>query len=211
MARHLTRTRRLAEPPSPTQERLLDAAETLMLAKGFVATTVDEVCESAGVTKGGFFHYFKSKEELGKAVLDRFCNVRLKLMQESASQKKREPLERVYGWVDFAINMSKSPLAKNGCLLGNFAQELSDTNPRMRSLCAQRFAEWTDLLRQDLDEAKAKHLPKSRLDTGSLAEHFIAVIEGALILAKAKQDMGVVEKNLTHFRGYLTSLFGRDR
>lgn len=182
-----------------------------MLAKGFVATTVDEICATAGLTKGSFFHYFKSKEDLGKSVLDRFCHVRLKLMQESPSQKKGEPLERVYGWVDFAINMSKSPLAKNGCLLGNFAQELSDTHPRMRSLCAQRFAEWAALLKQDLDDAKAKHLPKSRLDTGGLAEHFIAIIEGALILAKAKQDMGVVEESLTHFRGYLASLFERNR
>ena len=122
-----------------TREKLLAAAEQLMLTKGFVATTVDEICAAAGLTKGGFFHYFKSKEELGKAALDRFCHVRLKLMQESPSQKKKDPLERVYGWVDFAIEMSKSPMAKNGCLLGNFAQELSDTHPAMRSLCARRF------------------------------------------------------------------------
>ena len=202
---------RKAQAHPPTKQKLLEAAQELMCAKGFVATTVDEICAAAGVTKGSLFHYFKSKEDLGKSVLERFCNVRLKLMQESPSQKKSDPLERVYGRVDFAIHMSKSPLAKNGCLLGNFAQELSDTHPRMRSLCAQRFAEWAALLRQDMDEAKAKHLPKSRLDTGSLAEHLIAIIEGALILAKAKQDMGVVEKSLTHFRGYLTSLFERDR
>lgn len=207
MARHLIRRKKLIEPPSSTQERLLDAAQQLMLAKGFVATTVDEICEAAGVTKGSFFHYFQSKEDLGKLVLDRFCHVRLKLMQESPSQKKKDPLERVYGWVDCAIEMSKSPMAKNGCLLGNFAQELSDTRPAMRSLCAQRFTEWAALLKQELDEAKAKHLPKSRLDTESLAEHFIAIIEGALILAKAKQDMGIVEKNLGHFRRYLENLF----
>ncbi len=210
MARNLIRTKQLAQPHPPTQERLLDAAQQLMLAKGFVATTVDEICEAAGVTKGSFFHYFKSKEDLGKVVLERFCQVRLQLMQESPSQKKKDPLERVYGWVDFAIEMSKSPMAKNGCLLGNFAQELSDTHPAMRSLCAQRFTEWAVLLKQELDEAKVKHLPKSRLDTESLAEHFIAIIEGALIIAKAKQDMGIVEKSLRHFRRYLESLFEQD-
>ncbi len=201
----------MAREQPPTREKLLDSAQQLMLAKGFVATTVDEICEAAGVTKGSFFHYFKSKEDLGKSVLDRFCHVRLKLMQESPSQKKKDPLERVYGWVDFAIEMSKSPMAKNGCLLGNFAQELSDTHPEIRSLCARRFTEWAVLLKQELDEAKVKHLPKSRLDTESLAEHFIAIIEGALIIAKAKQDIGNVEKSLRHFRRYLESLFEQHR
>jgi TetR/AcrR family transcriptional repressor of nem operon len=193
-----------------TKERLLDGAEQLMLAKGFVATTVDEICAAAGVTKGSFFHYFKSKEDLGKAALERFCEVRARLMQENSSRKKTDPLERVYGSIDAAIEMAKSPLAKNGCLLGNFAQELSDSHPKMRSLCAQRFAEWAVVLKKELDEAKAQYLPKSRLDTDSLAEHFIAIVEGALILAKAKQDMGVLGKSLRHFRRYLESLFEQD-
>ncbi len=198
----------MSKSQSPTKENLLDAAEQLMLAKGFVATTLDQICAAAGVTKGSFFHYFKSKEDLGKAVLERFCQVRLQFMRERPAQKEASPLERVYGWVDFAIEMSKSPLAKNGCLLGNFAQELSDTHPEIRSLCAHRFTEWAALLKEGLDEAKAEHLPTSRLDTESVADHFIAIIEGALILAKAKQDMGVMEKSLSHFRNYLESLFG---
>lgn len=200
-----------SKKPADTKERLLDGAERLTLAKGFVATTVDEICAAAGVTKGSFFHYIKSKEDLGRAVLDRFCEVRARVMQENPTRKKTDPLERLYGSIDAAIEMSKSPLAKNGCLLGNFAQELSDSHPKMRSLCAQRFAEWAAVLKQELDEAKSEYLPKSRLDTESLAEHFIAIIEGALILAKAKQDMGVMEKSLRHFRRYLENLFERDR
>lgn len=192
-----------------TKERLLEAAQELMLAQGFVATTVDEICAASGLTKGSFFHYFKSKEDLGQAVLDRFCGARLAVLQQGPFSKKRDPLDRVYGWIDFAIEMSKSPLAEKGCLLGNFAQELSDTHPAIRSQCAQRFADWAKLLKQDLDEAKANYLPKSKLDTQGLAEHFIAVLEGALILGKARQDMGVVGKSLRHFKRYLESLFGR--
>ncbi|HEX9444800.1 MAG TPA: TetR family transcriptional regulator [Candidatus Binatia bacterium] len=189
---------------------MLDAAERLMLAKGFVATTVDEICAAARVTKGSFFHYFKSKEELGKAALDRFCNVRHQAMLGTPARKKTNPLERILGTVDLAIEMSRSPLAQNGCLLGNFAQELSDSHPGIRALCARRFTEWAALLKRDLDEAKAAYLPKSRLDTESLAEHFIAIIEGALILAKAKRDMGVMEKSLRHFRRYLENSFERE-
>lgn len=180
-----------------------------MLAKGFVATTVDEICATAGLTKGSFFHYFRSKEDLGKAALDRFCQSQLEMLGRSPAVKKSDPLERLYGWVDSAVEASKSPMAQKGCLLGNFAQELSDTHPKFRAQCARRFADWTDLLKKELDEAKAKYLPRSQLDTRGLAEHFIAIIQGSLILGKAKQDMKVVGKNLLHFKRYLHALFGR--
>ncbi len=178
-----------------------------MLVKGFPATTVDEICAAAGVTKGSFFHYFKSKEHLGKAVLDRFCSSMQQVMREGTFRKKGDPLQLVYGYVDFAIKMTKNPIFANGCLLANFTQELSDVHPEIRSLCAERFTQWAEALKQDLDQAKTKYAPKAPFDTRSLAEHFISVLEGSLILGKAKQDMKVVEKNLLHFKQYLKNLF----
>src|SRR5689334_24216214 len=68
----LVKIMRTAQTYTPTKEKLLDAAQQLMLSKGFPATTVDEICDTAGFTKGSFFHYFESKEQLGKEVLNRF-------------------------------------------------------------------------------------------------------------------------------------------
>jgi TetR/AcrR family transcriptional repressor of nem operon len=198
---------RTAQAHSPTKEKLLEAAQQLMLAKGFPATTVDEICAAAGFTKGSFFHYFESKEQLGKEVLDRFhCSVQQRI-QQGSFRKKSDPLQRVYGYVDRFIEMSKNPELPSGCLLGNFTQELSDTHPEIRSLCAQRFAEWAAVFKQDLDEAKAKYASTAPFDTQSLAEYLIAVLEGSLILAKAKQDRGVFEQNLQHFKRYIKNLF----
>jgi TetR/AcrR family transcriptional repressor of nem operon len=198
---------RTAQADSPTKQKLLDAAQRLMLAKGFVATTVDEICEAARLTKGSFFHYFRSKEDLGRAVLDRFVAAKAQAFQHASFLKKRDPLQRVNGYIDCAIRMSQEPSAHQGCLLGNFAQELSDTHPGMRSRCAEHFARWAEGFRQDLDQAKAKHAPKAAFDTRSLAEHFIAVLEGALILAKTKRDPKAVERHLRHFKRYVNALF----
>jgi TetR/AcrR family transcriptional repressor of nem operon len=198
---------RTPRPHSPTKEKLLNAAQRLMLAKGFAATTVDEICETAGLTKGSLFHYFESKEELGKAALDRFVGAKAQAMQQAPFLKKHDPLQRVYGYLDFMIQMSKAQEAQHGCLLGNFAQELSDTHPAIRSQCAMHFAQWAKTFRRDLDAAKAKYAPKASFDTQSLAEHLIAVLEGALILAKAKQEREPVAEHLRHFKRYLKSLF----
>ncbi|MBI4639539.1 MAG: TetR/AcrR family transcriptional regulator [Candidatus Tectomicrobia bacterium] len=198
---------RTAQTDSPTKEKLLDAAQRLMLAKGFPATTIDEICGAAGLTKGSFFHYFESKQDLGKAVLDRFWLSSKQAIEEGSFRQKNDPLQRVYGYVDFIIERSKGPSGGNGCLLGTFAQELSYTHPEIRSLCAQHFAQWARALKRDLDKAKAKYAPEASFDTQSLAEHFIAILEGSLILAKARRDKGTVEKHLQHFKQYVKSLF----
>ena len=192
---------------SLTKQKLLEAAQKLMLARGYPVTTLDDICASARVTKGSFFHYFKSKEDLGKAVLEHFMTHQFQAMQGAAFIRKRDPLARVYGYVDFAIDISKDPAMVHGCLLGSFAQDLSDTHPRIRQQCGHYFDQWAAVLKRDLDAAKAEYAPRTTFDTQSLAEHFIAVVEGALILVKVKKDTKILEKQLRHFKRYLQSLF----
>jgi len=192
---------------SPTKQRLLAAAQKLMLGKGYPSTTLDEICVAAGVTKGSFFHYFASKEDLGKAVLEHFVTGLFQHMQAAAFTKKRDPLERVYGYVDFVIKMAKDPSVTQGCLLGSFAQDLSDTHPAIRAQCKGYFDQWAKALKRDLDAAKAKLAPQAKFNTQDLAEHFIAVVEGALILVKARQDGKILATQLRHFKRYLQALF----
>lgn len=198
---------RTAQTLSPTKQKLLAAAQQLMLSKGYPATTLDDICTAARVTKGSFFHYFASKEHLGKAVLEHFVDHLFKTMQSAPFAKKRDPLERVYGYVDFVGKMAKHPDVVQGCLLGSFAQDLSDTHPAIRAQCGGYFDRWALTLKRDLDAAKTKHAPRATFDTQSLAEHFITVVEGALILVKAKQDGKILEKQLHHFKRYLRSLY----
>ena len=195
---------RIAIENPPTKDKLLEAAYELMLSKGYVATSVDDICEKAHVTKGSFFHYFESKEALAKALLDRVCS-RMSEMKGSMEQEK-DPLKRVYGHVDFAIKMSRDPEMK-GCLLGTFAQELSDTYPEIRKICCDGFCKMADKFSKDIDEAKSQYARGANFTGKGLAEHFIAVLEGSLILAKVHKDRKIVEENLHHFKQYLKVLF----
>ncbi|MEW6684328.1 MAG: TetR/AcrR family transcriptional regulator [Nitrospirota bacterium] len=198
---------RTANPDSPTKEKLLDAAQRLMLAKGFPATTVEEICETAGLTKGSFFHYFESKDDLGQAVLDRYAGQGLGALETASFRGQRDPLKRILASIDHWIDLVKDPSAPCGCLLGNFAQELSDTHPKIRAQCARHFDRWTQMLKQDFDEAKSAYRPRAQIDTQGLAEHYVAVLEGALLLTKAKSDRKVFERNLTHLKRYIRTVF----
>jgi TetR/AcrR family transcriptional repressor of nem operon len=168
---------------------------------------VDEICTAAGLTKGSFFHYFDSKEELGKAVLERYVIRKQQVWRSAPFVKKKDPLQRVYGYLDFAVQMYKKPEGPDSCLLGHFAQELSDTHPDIRSLCAEQFGQWAGIFKRDLDEAKNRFAPRRSIDTQGLAEYFIAILEGSLIIGRAKQDYRTLEKSLWHFKQYLKTLF----
>ena len=191
---------------SPTKAKLLDAAQHLMLGKGFTATTVDEICEAAGLTKGSFFHYFESKDELGNVLLERFCRDAEQL-HEAMLGDDRDPLKRVYHYLDEAAAHAQRPEGRKGCLLGTFAQELCEASPTIRNVCAQGFATWAKRFGEELARAKALYAPKASFDPRGLAEHLIAIMEGSLILSKARKNPSIMVENLGHFKRYLKSLF----
>jgi TetR/AcrR family transcriptional regulator, transcriptional repressor for nem operon len=197
------------ETDSLTRKKLLEAAQELMLAKGYADTSVDEICAAAGLTKGSFFHYFECKEHLGTVVAEQFGSARQQLLLAAPFRQKKDPLDRVLGLLDFLMEMSRHPVAQRGCLLGTFVQELSHTHPRIRLVCAGYFRELMGFIKHDLDEAKAKYKPRARWSTQSLAEHLLAVLHGGIILAKAKQDPSAVESSVAHYKDYLKSLFAK--
>jgi TetR/AcrR family transcriptional repressor of nem operon len=197
-----------ARAEASTRDRLLDAAQRLMLAKGFAATTVDEICEAAKLTKGSFFHYFQSKDHLGRELLERFC-CSAEQLHAGFCGNESDPLKRVFCYIDAMTACARDPLMSRGCLLGTFAHELSDTHPQIRSACAKGFKAWAEQFAKQLAAAKAAHPPRTPFDSMELAEHLIAVVEGALILGKAQRDPAALERSLRHFRAYVGSLFGR--
>ncbi|MEZ4867770.1 MAG: TetR/AcrR family transcriptional regulator [Caldilineaceae bacterium] len=200
-------TRRKQTDPE-TQIKLLDAAMILMLQKGYTATSVDEICQAAGVTKGSFFYYFASKELLGQAVLRHFQVKIGALLDQGPHRLVEDPLQRLYAYCDYLAAMFAHPEVPKSCLLGNLAQELAPTQPAIGAVCAAGFAWWATEIEQGLETARQHYTPRWEFDSHEVAEHLIAIFEGALILAKAQQDIGVVGRNLAHFKHYLELLFG---
>jgi TetR/AcrR family transcriptional repressor of nem operon len=192
-----------------TKRKLVDAGVNLMRKQGFNATTVDDICSEAGVTKGGFFHYFKSKEDLAKAAVSRFREIKANDFDNAPFRKLADPLDRVFGRLDYALESMGGPTRlTRGCLVGVFAQELSFTHPELRSACQSSFARVVEDFEKDLAEAKAVHAPKADFDPKKVARLYVSVIQGSLMMAKASGTNDVMRENVEQFRGYLQSLFG---
>ena len=192
-----------------TKHRLLEAAVALMLRQGFTATTVDQICTEAGLTKGSFFHYFKSKDELGEGALDHFYQRQQQQFAGAEFVRLADPLERIHGLLDFIIKNMKGPL--QSCLCGNIAQELAHTHPRFRASCDEKFSGFAKFIQNALREAKEKHRPAADFDPESVALMFVSLMQGSILLAKTMQDGKLIAHNLEHFRSYVDTLFGRSR
>jgi TetR/AcrR family transcriptional repressor of nem operon len=191
-----------------TRARLLAAGCELMLTQGYAATSVDAVCEAAGVTKGAFFHHFASKAAFGEAALGHYWSSTQAMLAAAPFNAVEDPLERVHGYLDLFQALAHDPAVPKSCLFGNLSQEAAPTHSRLQDACGRGFAEWARQIAADLEEAQRRH-GAGDFDATGLAEHFIAVYEGSLVLAKAKGDGAVLAQNVEHFRRYLDLLFAK--
>lgn len=191
-----------------TLENIQEAARDLFLKRGFSATSLDDICRQAKVTKGGFFHYFKSKECLAKAVLKKFCLSASDQMREAGCcESLSDPMERVFAALDCFPGKFQKNIKQQGCLITTFIQEMSQSNPEIQSMCVDGLNQWAAMLKEDLKLAKTKHIPKASVDIDSLANYCVAVLEGAQILAKASGKRKAIDESVAHLKQYLRFLF----
>lgn len=190
-----------------SRSKLLDAAMHVMRLKGYAATTVDDICARAGLTKGSFFHHFKSKEDLGIAAAQHFAGMADGFFAQAPYRALPDPLDRLLGYVDFRIQILQGPICGFSCLLGTFVQELYDTHPAIRAACEKHMGDHVAMIEKDVIEAKQRYAPDAPWTPASLAFHMQAVLQGSLIFAKVKQTPDVAVECLQHLRRYIEVLF----
>jgi TetR/AcrR family transcriptional repressor of nem operon len=188
--------------------RLLDAAVNVIRAKGYTATTVDEVCQAAGVTKGAFFHHFASKEALAVLAARHFAMLAERLFATAPYRRLADPVDRLLGYVKFRKALLRGELPEFTCLLGTMLQEAYQTHPAIREACDKCLSEHVDMLESDIAEALRTHGADGQWSAESLATYMQAVIQGAFVLAKAQNRPAVAAACLDHLHGYIQMLFG---
>jgi len=167
------------------------------------------LCTAAGVTKGAFFHHFKTKNDLAVAAADHWSEVTGALFASAPYHDAPDPLDRVLGYIDFRKAMLKGAVPEFTCLVGTMVQEAYATHPEVRAACARAICGHAEKLEADLAEAIKKHHIEADWTPSSLALHTQAVLQGAFILAKAKGGPQVAADSIDHLRRYVELLFHR--
>ncbi|MEI9812831.1 MAG: TetR/AcrR family transcriptional regulator [Acidobacteriota bacterium] len=168
-----------------TRAKLIETATDLVRRRGYNATAVDDICKAAGITKGAFFHHFRTKESLVEACMGEWDR-RLAAMEAAAAfQKSRSPRKRVAGYMDLIRDVFSNPEILKSCPIGTTVQEAAETNPALRAAAKKCFENAGRRFQILLDEADG---PRKKMDTASLAALWMATLQGSMLLYKATGD-----------------------
>jgi TetR/AcrR family transcriptional regulator, transcriptional repressor for nem operon len=201
----------MSRDPLATRERILNAAQRIVLERGFAGTSVDAVLAEAPASKGGFFHHFPSKNDLGRALLERYAAAEERMLDDFmalAEAESDDPGRRLVAFVrhleDAADEIART---QQGCLFASFVYESRLAVDDADDIIANSIRHWRARLLGALEAAARLHPPVIDVDLESLADQVFATFEGGFILARAMHDPTHLRAQLTHLRHYLELLF----
>jgi TetR/AcrR family transcriptional repressor of nem operon len=198
-------------PKAGARQELLNAALGLIREQGYASTSVDELCAQAGVTKGAFFHHFKSKEALAVAAANHWSEITSAFFKAAPYHQHSDPLDRVLGYLDFRKAILNGDIAEYTCLVGTMVQEVYGTNPDIRAACEASIRGHAAAIAVDIAEAMRRHRIRTPWTAESLALHTQAVLQGAFVMAKATGDVTVAAASVDHLRRYIELLFQTEK
>lgn len=197
-----------------TRTRIMDVAESLMLDHGFAATSVEAIVRGVGVTKGAFFHHFRTKTELAHALVERWARLDEEHLAENmdrAERLSRDPLQQLLLFVGlFEESMGSLSEPYPGCLLASAVHEAELFDAATHERIRDSVLTWRQRLRSKLDEVVAEHPPRLDVDLDVVADQLWSTFEGAFILSRTMREAGAVAEQLRQYRNYLELLFRDD-
>lgn len=196
-----------------TRERIVAAAEALILAKGYSGTTVDDVLAATGLTKGAFFHHFAGKAELARAVVERYAETDFALFQawsERADRLSEDPLERVLIFLKlFEEHLDELGRPFPGCVFASYTYESRQFGPEVHEYIRARLKRWIALYEEKLAALIRARPPARPVTARGLAELITTLIEGGFVMANALADATWLQRQSAEYRRYLELLFPR--
>jgi TetR/AcrR family transcriptional regulator, transcriptional repressor for nem operon len=188
-----------------SREKLVRAARKLMLAQGYPITSVDDIIEDAGVSKGSFYHYFDSKEELALTAMHEFLADGAALMMDGPFRNIADPRRRAIAFLKHVESLAMQ-LWNHGCLLVMFSVELAGTSPKVREVTSAVLVDLIDrvgAILRPLTKEAGGNVP---MTTSAMANMYMAIIDGSLVYARATGDSSSIARNLRTFRQQIEAM-----
>lgn len=194
-----------------TRERILDIAQSGVLNKGFAATSIDEIICEAGITKSGFFYHFKDKNDLARALLQRYIDHEWELFEalfKKADELSEDPLHSFLIFLKlFAELMSDLPNGHPGCLVACYVYQDYSFSRDVSELASEGYRIWRLRFRERLDRIAARYPPKIDVDLNDIADMLSSSADGGILLSKALHDPGLLPRQILQYRNYVRLVF----
>jgi len=196
--------------PHESKTKLLDAALKVVRTKGYSATRIEDICAEAGLTKGSFFHHFKSKDDLAMAAVAHYDANAIATFAAAPYHEAADAFSRLISYIEFRKAILTGDLPDFTCFAGTIVQEAYRTHPQLAAACERSIVGHAKVLEADIRAAMRDSGVHGNWTAESLALYTQAVVQGGLLLAKATGSAKAAAESLDHLRRYFELLFGRD-
>lgn len=193
-----------------TKDHIIEVASRLVHLRGFNHTSIGEILQESGIGKGNFYYYFRSKEELGYAIIENnFRQFSAEVIGKAFGNHK-DALTQLDDFLDILLDIQRRRNCTGGCRLGNMALEMSDIHEEFRKKCQEVFDAWRVHIATVLRRAKVSGQLSDRVDVLALAQFIIASVEGAILLARVEKDAGILEQCFAELKNHIRMYAGRN-
>jgi TetR/AcrR family transcriptional repressor of nem operon len=195
-----------------SRERILSTAESMILARGFAGTTIEEIIDKAAITKGGFFYHFNGKRELARALVDRYLEMDSRVfleLNDRANTLSEDPLQQTLIFLNlFAEMVAGMNQLHPGCLVAAFTYETQQFDDEIRRRMEEGMLSWRDMIVERLHQIAEKYPPRTDTSIKTLADMFNSTLEGGIILARVYGNNDALAEQVLAYRTHLRLVFG---
>jgi TetR/AcrR family transcriptional repressor of nem operon len=195
-----------------TREHIMAVAEGIILNRGYSGTSIEEIINQAGITKGGFFYHFNGKSDLARKLILRYLENDLVFFSglvDRARSLTEDPLQQLLLFLKLmAEAMEDLPGAHPGCLVASFTYEAEQFDEEIRELNAEGVLVWRKIFGEQLEAVAEKYPMQIQKPPDELADMLTSVIEGGIIMSKLLQDRSILPNQILQYRDYVRLVFG---
>jgi TetR/AcrR family transcriptional repressor of nem operon len=198
-----------------TREKILDIAKSAVLAKGFQATSIDEIIAEAGITKSGFFYHFRDKNELARALVRRFRDQVEAVLEDTfgrAGELTDDPLQRfLIGLKLFAELVAEDHRDGSGCIIASICYQERLFDREVMSSIRDFSQSWRQRFHGYLSDIAKQYELAPGVDLDDLSDMLACIIDGAIIMARVNNDHRFIERQILAYRAQVRMAFPTPR
>ena len=179
---------------SDTRQALVWCGTELLTERGFQVTGIEEILKRVGVPKGSFYHFFKSKDEFGAAVIENYVAFYARKMDRIFHNTANTPIARLKEFIQNAKHGMTKFDFRRGCLIGNLGQELASLDNKFREQLEAVLVSWEDRVAACLEEAVQVGEIAAGSDVQALSRFFWIGWEGAILRSKLTRSLAPIDQ-----------------
>ncbi|UUO09156.1 TetR/AcrR family transcriptional regulator [Blastopirellula sp. J2-11] len=183
---------------SETKQNIIEAGCEAMVAKSYNGAGLNEILKEAGVPKGSFYHFFKSKEELGIAIIEKSVDENIQALRQRLSDRTKTPVQRLRAYYEWAREHLLSVGFRRECLISKLALEIGTLSGPMQSAVRCGWDQWRSIIAQCIREGQSSGEIDPNQDAEALSDFMISSFEGVLIRVQVNNDIAPIDEFL-HF------------